>query len=155
MQANEIYTLRAVAQGMEQLLTRRGIPFSYDETGLVGRGDVPLLDVELPLVVGIDPQECILTLTIGLPFTFPVGERGTAAQAVCHINSQLTAGAFDLQEGALSVRVSTFFRESRLDPAALQDLLELALALAELYYTPFNRLSLGEIGLERFLQTLL
>ena len=155
MPARASYTLRGISADMEQVLTRRGIPFLYDETGLIGRGKVSLMGMYLPLTVGIDPAECVLTLTIGLPVTFVEADNGIAAQALCRINDELTAGCFDLHDGAVSVRASLFFRESQLAAGALLDLFELCLALAEVHLVSLKRLSLWEISLDRFISTLL
>ena len=150
MPARQIYTLRGIADDMKQVLTRRGIPFLYDETGLVGRGKVSLSGKELPLTVGIDPAKCILTLTLGLPVTFVQADTGVAAQAACRINDSLTAGCVELHDGAVSVRASLFFRESQLAAAALLDLFELSLMIAETHWDALRRLSLREISLEQF-----
>lgn len=155
MPARPSYTLRGIADDIKQLLTRRGLPFLYDETGLIGRGKVSLLGMSLPLTVGIDPAECVLTLTIDLQVTFVEADTGIAAQALCRINDGLTAGCFDLHDGTVSVRASLFFRESQLAACALLDLFELCLALAEVHLISLRRLSLREISLERFIATLL
>lgn len=153
MPANPIYTLRGIADDMKQVLTRRGIPFLYDETGLIGRGKVTILEMGLPLTVGIDPAECLLTLTIGLPVTFVEADTAIAALALCQINDALTAGCFDLHHGEVSVRASLFFRESQLAASALLDLLELCQSLAERYVNSLKQLSLREITLEQFAVT--
>lgn len=155
MQARQVYILRSIADDMKQVLTRRGIAFLYDLTGLIGRGKVSLLNKELPLTVGIDPTECLLTLTIELPVLFADADNGIAAQALCLVNDGLTAGCFDLHDGAVSIRASTFFRDSQIGVQALLDLLELCLALAEVHLVSLTRLSLREISLERFTATLL
>ena len=154
MPANPIYTLRGISGDMKQVLIRRSIPFLYNETGLIGNGKVSVAGSDLPLTVGIDPSECLLTLTIGLPVTFVAVDTGIAAQALCHINDTLNAGCFDLHDGTVSVRTALFFRESQLAASALLDLLELCLTLAEVHLNPLKQLSLREITLEQFISTL-
>ena len=155
MLAKQIYTIRSIAEDMKQVLTHRGVPFLYDETGLIGRGKVSLQGVDSPLTVAIDATEHLLTLAIGLPVLFAEEDNAAAAQALCKINDGLTAGCFELHGGAVSVRTSTFFRESQLSTAALLDLLELCLALAEVHLTALRQLAQREINMERFIATLL
>ncbi len=155
MRSQKVFAIRSIAADIENVLSRRGIAFVYDESGLIGHGRATVQGVSIPLAVGIDPTELILSICFSLPVRFTKEDEGVGALAVCRLNADLTAGCFDLHKGEVSFRSSIFFRDSQISSTALLDMLELCISATQVYLTPLCRLANGEISLQRFIATLI
>ena len=107
-------------------------------------------DIGLHFFIDLDTQK--ITLLSMLPFEMQEGARDKCAIAACEVNYRLKDGDFlcDFANNRIFFKLTTSFKGSLLSKSLLDEFLDLAYAIVDIYNDKFAALNSGEMSLQDF-----
>ena len=111
-------------------------------------------DLPIDLFVSIRPRQEIVHLRSVFPFHVPQGKRVDCAIAVAVANYGLCDGSFDydVNDGEISFRLTSSYRESTLGNDLFEYMLMVSAGTVDDYNDRLLKLSKGEITLQQFIE---
>ena len=149
-----IQEAKSVYNTMVQMLDTRGWNYEkHDEHFLIKSG-VKGDDLPIEFIVAVRPKQKLVQFLSRLPFKMPKEKRVDAALAVCVANCGLVDGSFDydLEEGDITFRLTSSYRESTLGEDLFEYMIMCSAATVDNYNDKFLMLSKGKMTVQQFIE---
>ncbi len=138
--------------------TLDGIGFKYDAkpedlliiSGMAGD------DFPIKFLIRINPDAELISFISFLPFDISEEKRVELAVAICAVNNRLLDGSFDfdLDDGAISFRLTSSYRESNIGKELFIYTIAIATKVVDEFNDKFFMINKGMMSLEQFLESL-
>lgn len=111
-------------------------------------------DLPIEFFLRVNSRQLIVSFISFLPFKVPEDKRVDAAVAVCVANDGLNDGSFDydIDDGSISYRLTTSFRDSILGDDVFEYMIFCAAGTIDDYNDRFFALSKGMMTIDQFIQ---
>lgn len=111
-------------------------------------------DLPIEVLMAIEPKQELVHFISRLPFKAPEDKRVETAIAICAANYGLVDGRFELniQDGEISFRIATSYRDSAIGKGALEYILMTGIAIVDAYNDKLFMLTKGVTTIEQFIE---
>ncbi|MCR5207211.1 MAG: YbjN domain-containing protein [Eubacterium sp.] len=135
-------------------IENRGWQYSKNEKDLSVTLEVTGDDLPMRFIITVDAPLQLVTLRSPFPFEIPENKRAEGAVAVRAISDAISNGSFDYNadNGKITYRLTVTFREGVAGEALLNDMINCACALVDMYNDKLLEFSKGYIELGEFLE---
>ncbi len=145
---------RAVYNDLCAMIKERNWSFETDEENLTIHMTVMGEDIPMYLVLAVDVPLQMIRLLSPLPFKMCEDKRVEGAIATCVANYDMADGSFDyyLEDGTIAFRMTASFRESKIESALFQYLIDCSCAMVDHYNDKFLAINKGLVSISDFVE---